>query len=502
MNLLPWTIGVAAIGALLCCLVPNRARLPHWIALCSTVLIILLGAAAVARTNGADMGWRTLVRTPWIPSMGVEFHLAADGISLALVLLTGVASLAAVLFSWNVERKPGAFFALVLALVAGVLGVFLSADLFLLFVCYEIAIVPKYFLIAVWGGADRERAAMKLALYSFVGSAMVLVGIIATHVLSGTGSFDLQTLVDADIAAGSQSWLFPLVFIGFGILAGLWPFHNWAPTGHVAAPTAASMLLAGVVMKLGAYGCLRVALPLYPAGADEWQMPLAWLSIGGILLGGLVALAQRDFKFVIGYSSVSHMGFVMLGLVTLTDIGLAGGVFQMVSHGVIAGLLFGIVGRVVYERAHTRDLDVLKGMGLGRLMPFAATAFVLAGLASMGMPGFSGFIAECSVLVGTWKAFPVLALLAAVGILFAAAYTLRATVLAFFHDAAPAAHGEDGHADHGDVATPVSIPEKLGIFMLLGIALYLGLFPAKVMGWIEASLYSPLMSGIFSMKGH
>src|SRR5207248_2478280 len=209
-----------------------------------------------------------IVNVPWIPSLGINYHLAADGISLMLVLLTGVAAMAGILFSWNIEHRAKEFFAFYLALIVGVYGVFLSFDLFLLFVFYEIAIIPKYFLIAIWGSTRREYAAMKLALYSFVGSAMVLIGLIAAYVVAGAKTMNLADLAHFPFPLHFQMWAFPLVFVGFGILAGLWPFHTWAPTGHVAAPTAASMLLAGVVMKLGAYGCLRVAMTLFPHGLE------------------------------------------------------------------------------------------------------------------------------------------------------------------------------------------------------------------------------------------
>jgi NADH-quinone oxidoreductase subunit M len=223
-------------------------------------------------------------------------------------------------------------------------------------------------------------------------------------VLAGAKTFDLIQLSQFAFPANFQAWAFPLVFVGFAILAGLWPFHTWAPTGHVAAPTAASMLLAGVVMKLGAYGALRVAMTLFPQGLNAWREVIAILAVIGIVYGAMVALVQKDFKFVIGYSSVSHMGFVLLGLMTLTSIGLSGAVLQMFSHGIIAGLLFGVVGRMVYERTHTRDLADLELMNLNRALPFAAFTFVIGGLASMGMPGFSGFIAELQVLIGAWHA--------------------------------------------------------------------------------------------------
>src|SRR5262245_57233787 len=327
---------------------------------------------------------------------------------------------------------------------------------------------------------------MKLALYSFVGSAMVLFGLIAAFVVAGGKTMNLFELAKYAFPHSFQLWAFPLVFVGFAILAGLWPFHTWAPTGHVAAPTAASMLLAGVVMKLGAYSALRVAMTLFPLGLEAWRHEIAVLATIGVLYGGMVALVQRDFKFVIGYSSVSHMGFVLLGLMTLTTIGLSGAVLQMFSHGVIAGLLFGVVGRMVYERTHTRDLGQLEGMALNRVMPFAAFTFVLAGLASMGMPGFSGFVAELQVLIGAWRMYPTLAVLAGAGIIIAVAYTLRAIQKSFFSDepvtASPVHY------------TAISIPERVGAALLLGCSLVIGLYPRLLLDIIVPSWNSPLMS--------
>ncbi|HTJ00614.1 MAG TPA: NADH-quinone oxidoreductase subunit M, partial [Dongiaceae bacterium] len=291
-----------------------------------------------------------------------------------------------------------------------------------------------------------------------------------------------------------QLWAFPLVFVGFAILAGMWPFHTWAPTGHVAAPTAASMLLAGVVMKLGAYGCLRVAMTLFPEGLLAWKYAVAVLAVIGIVYGALVALVQRDFKFVIGYSSVSHMGFVLLGLVTLNTIGLSGAVLQMFSHGIIAGLLFAVVGRMVYERTHTRELSRLEGMNLVKAMPFAAVTFVIAGAASMGLPGFSGFVAELQVLIGAWKAFPTLAVISGVGVVIGVAYTLRAMQKAFFGDvpaeAETAVTAAPIHEAHE--LPPISVPERLGAVLLIGVSLVIGLYPRLLMDVILPSFNSPL----------
>jgi NADH-quinone oxidoreductase subunit M len=341
---------------------------------------------------------------------------------------------------------------------------------------------------------------MKLALYSFVGSAMVLVGLISAYVVSGAKTTGLMELAAYPFPQSVQLWAFPLVFVGFAILAGLWPFHTWAPTGHVAAPTAASMLLAGVVMKLGAYGCLRVAMSLFPHGMDpwgfhvlgfgSWREVIAVLAVIGILYGATVALVQKDFKFVIGYSSVSHMGFVLLGLVTLNTIGLSGAVLQMFSHGVIAGLLFAVVGRMVYDRTHTRELNVLEGMGLARALPFAAVTFVIAGMASMGLPGFSGFVAELQVLIGAWKAYPWLAVISGLGILVGVAYTLRAIQLAFFGEANSAAGHRHAGPEAGAPMEPISVPERIGAMILIGASLLIGLYPRLLLDVIVPSFDS------------
>src|ERR1051326_7669321 len=458
LTMLPWTIYSSFIGATVLLLLqrdnPRAARM--------VALLTGLGglAIALAGTWQAGAGMNTFCDAQWVPALGIRYHLAADGISLTLVVLTGLAAVAGILLSWNIEHRAKEFFAFYLALIGGVYGVFLSFDLFLLFVFYELAIIPKYFLIAIWGSTRKEYGAMKLALYSFVGSAMVLIGMVAAFVVAGGKTMNLFELAKYPFPPHFQMWAFPLVFVGFAILAGMWPFHTWAPTGHVAAPTAASMLLAGVVMKLGAYGCLRVAMTLFPQGMDawgwhvlglgSWRDVLGLLAVVGIVYGAMVALVQNDFKFVIGYSSVSHMGFVLLGLMTLNQIGLSGAVLQMFSHGIIAGLLFAVVGRMVYDRTHTRELGELQGMQLNRLIPFAAVTFTVASVASMGMPGFSGFVAELQVLVGAWNVSPWLAVTAGVGILIGVAYTLRALQKAFFGDAAAAAPARAGSGHPGE----------------------------------------------------
>ena len=537
--MLAWTIYISFLGVAVLLLLPAaNARAARSVALISAVAGFFAALGGVFQSSAGQV--QTVTRIAWIPALGIDYHLAADGISLVLVLLTGLAAIAGILFSWNVEHRAKEFFAFYLALIGGVYGVFLSFDLFLLFVFYELAIIPKYFLIAIWGSTRKEYGAMKLALYSFIGSAMVLVGLIAAYVVAGAKTMSLFELAKFPFPQSFQMWAFPLVFVGFAILAGLWPFHTWAPTGHVAAPTAASMLLAGVVMKLGAYGCLRVALTLFPHGLDPWYVAsyrphfmqsvmshsvienIQWvlhlvgfgswrevfgvLAVIGIVYGAMVALVQKDFKFVIGYSSVSHMGFVLLGLVALNEgneFGLSGAVLQMFSHGVIAGLLFAVVGRMVYDRAHTRELAELHAMNLGKLLPFASITFTIACVASMGLPGFSGFVAELQVLVGAWHTSPTLAVFAGLGVLIGVAYTLRALQLAFFPDRETQASGPepgDGVGGHGQLE-PISIPERVGAVLLIGASLVVGLCPRLLLDLIVPSFRSELFENLRKAGG-
>ena len=497
--MLAWTIYISFLGAAVVLLLPKGS------AAAARILALLAAIAGFAIALTAFLHHRTgelftITRMPWIPSLGIEYHLAADGISLTLILLTGIIAITGVLFSWDIEDRTNQFFAFYLLLIGAVYGVFLSYDLFLLFVFYEIVIIPKYFLIAIWGSTRREYGAMKLAIYSFVGSAMVLVGLIAAYVVAGAKTTSLEGLAHFPYSHHFQMLAFPLVFVGFAILAGLWPFHTWAPTGHVAAPTAASMLLAGVVMKLGAYGCLRVAMTLFPLGLGPWSHHVlglgswrdvfALLAVIGIVYGALVAMVQKDFKFVIGYSSVSHMGFILLGLMTLNQIGLSGAVVQMVSHGLLAGLLFAVVGRMVYARTHTREFSALGPMNLNHAIPFAAVTFVIAGMAAMGLPGFSGFVAELMILLGVWRAYPLLALFVGIGIVIGVVYVWRAMQKAFFADSRtvpiPPEHP----------LPPISLPERLGAIILIGASVLVGVYPQMLLNIIIPALNSPLFAGL------
>ena len=338
---------------------------------------------------------------------------------------------------------------------------------------------------------------MKLTLYSFFGGALVFIGIIAAYV--SAGSLDLNELARFQFTPQLQSWAFPVLFLGFAVLAGIWPLHTWAPTGHVAAPTAGSMLLAGIVMKLGAYGGLRVAMNLFPQGFQMWRNWIAILAVIGIVYAAAVALRQRDLKFVIGYSSVSHMGFVLLGLATANVLGVSGAVLQMFSHGVIGALLFAVAGRMIYRRTHTRDLDQLSLMDLNRALPFAAFVFVIASAASMGIPGFSGFAAEITILIGVWKTFPIAVWITGAGMVLVAAFTLRALKKSFFEGGSAAPSGDvkefaalppsmTSPAERPIHLEPITIPEKLGAGLLMFTTVAIGIYPKFLLDRIQPAV--------------
>ena len=499
-----WTIYLTLLGMGLILLLPRESKtLIRWVALLTGVAALLVALkdyfnynawvnAQISAHGALQDGFVQIVNVPWIPAINTNYHLAVDGISFPLIVLNGFVCVTGILFSWNVETRVKEFFAFFLTLIAGVYGVFMAMDLFLLFVFYELAIIPKYFVIAIWGSTRKEYGAMKLVLYSFMGSALVFIGMLAVYFSAGGQTFDILELAKHPIAPNVQVWVFPLIFVGFGVLAGMWPFHTWAPTGHVAAPTAASMLLAGVVMKLGSYGCFRAAMLLFPQGLEHWKWWIAWLAVVGIVYGAAVALVQKDFKFIIGYSSVSHMGFVLLGLATLNLIGMSGAILQMFSHGIVASLLFAVGGRMVYDRTHTRQLDKLGG--LAKVIPFACVTFVVAGAASMGMPGFSGFVAEYQILVGAFHMHPLLALAAGLSIPLTVAYILNANDKVFMEQDQPADGGGHGH-DHKPGSggphpslPPITLPERVAAIILMALLVIVGVYPSIMLNMIKANV--------------
>ncbi|HRH59546.1 MAG TPA: NADH-quinone oxidoreductase subunit M [Chitinophagaceae bacterium] len=340
----------------------------------------------------------------WFAPLHINYHVGIDGISVAMILLTAFVVLAGILISWRQEQMSKEFFFLLIFLSLGAYGFFISLDLFMLFFFLEVAVIPKFLLIGIWGSGKKEYSAMKLALMLMGGSALVFVGLLGLYFNTDTGggvhTFDLMQISQMHIPVDVQKMFFPFAFVGFGIFGALFPFHTWVPDGHSSAPTAASMFLAGISMKLGGYGCLRVATFLMPDAAHEYSWMIVLLATIAIIYGAFATMMQKDLKYINAYSSVSHCGFVLLGIGMLTQTSITGAVMQMVSHGLMTALFFAAIG-MIYSRTHTRMVAQLGG--LLKMMPFISTVFVIAGLCSLGLPGFSGFVAEMTVFMGSWQ---------------------------------------------------------------------------------------------------
>ncbi len=370
-------------------------------------------------------------RYSWFSGLNIEYYVGVDGISIAMIMLTAVVVLTGILISWNVTKLTKEFFFLIVLLSLGAYGFFISLDLFTMFFFLEVAVIPKFLLIGIWGSGKKEYSAMKLALMLMGGSALVLIGLLCLYFNTDTGggahTFDLLKIAHMHIPIEAQRFIFPLMFVGFGVFTAIFPFHTWAPDGHSSAPTAASMFLAGISMKLGGYGCLRVAAYLMPEAAHQYSWIIILLSTIAIIYGAFATLMQTDLKYINAYSSVSHCGFVLFGIGMLTKTALTGAVMQMVSHGLMTALFFAAIG-MIYERTHTRQITQLGG--LLKTIPFIITVFVLAGLCSLGLPGLSGFVAEMTVFMGAWQNpdafYRIATVLACASIVVTAVYILRA----------------------------------------------------------------------------
>jgi NADH-quinone oxidoreductase subunit M len=399
------------------------------VSLCFTSISFLLSVWLLINYNVQQAGLQFAEHYEWLPIIGINYFMAVNGINIVLVLLTAIIITGGVLASWNVTNRPKEFFILLLTLTTGVFGVFMAYNLFLFFLFYELAVLPMYLLIGIWGTGKKEYSAMKLTLYLMAGSALIIVGILGLFFASGAHSFDFDVLEKIAFGKTFQIVFFPILFLGFGVLAALWPFHTWSPDGHASAPTAVSMLHAGVLMKLGAYGCLIIPITLLPEGAKFWMPAVAVFATVNIVYGSLGAVAQKDLKYIVAYSSVSHMGIVLLGLAAMNTIAFGGAVLQMFSHGIMTALFFGLVG-MIYGRSHTRMIDEQKGLAVK--IPVLAVFFVLTGLTSLGLPGLSGFPAELSVFFGAIKVYPVITVICLTAIVITAFYVLRVVQALFF----------------------------------------------------------------------
>jgi NADH-quinone oxidoreductase subunit M len=442
---------------------------------------LLLNAYTAERAAGNTEPMLFQNSISWFPSLGISFTTGVDGISLCMIFLSALVVLAGVLVSWNTEHQPKLYFFLLMLLSAGAYGFFISLDLFMLFFFLELAVIPKFLLIGVWGSGRKEASALKLALMLMGGSALVFLGMLGLYFAStdgfGAHSFDLYTLSTQPMALNSQLLFFPLLFVGFGIFGALFPFHTWVPDGHSSAPTAASMFLAGISMKLGGYGCLRVATYLMPEAAAYYAPWIIALSAIAVLYGAFATLMQTDLKYINAYSSVSHCGFVLLGIGMMNQTAITGAILQMVSHGLMTALFFAAIG-MLYQRSHTRMVDQLGG--LLRLMPFISTIFIVSGLCSLGLPGLSGFVSEMTVFMGAWESNSPLARVATIAscasIVVTAVYILRASGKAIFGPVADAHHGDEGDARWN---------EKFAAVVLLAGILLIGLSPFLITQLIQ-----------------
>lgn len=416
---------LAALAVLFLLPASNTALIRN-IAITGVAFSSLLSVWVFAAYDHVTAGFQFIDKVTWVAPFGISYNLGIDGINSVLVLLLGICSLAGVLISKSVTHRVKEYYILLLLMVIGTYGAFLSLDIFFFYFFHEIAAIPAYLLIAIWGTNRKEYAAMKLTLYLTAGASVALIGLIALYLAVGLNTFDLvqiqQHLMSNPLPADVQHWIFPLIVLGFGVTLTLWPFYTWAPVGYAEAPTAVSMLHAGVLKKLGAYAILRFAVQLMPDAAQTWMPVIATLAVLNIVFCGLVALTQRDLKYILAYSSCSHMGYILLGLACVNIIGINGVVFLMFAHGIMAALAFALTG-AISDQTKTRNIDEMGG--LLKVMPFIAVCLVMTAMASAGVPGFANFVGEIMVLLGAWDQYQTQTVFAILGIVITAIYMLK-----------------------------------------------------------------------------
>ena len=445
-------------------------------ALLALKIFLLFGSSPA----GLD-GFRFEQQASWVPNLGIGYHVGVDGINVGLVLMSALVALAAACVSWEIRTREKEFYILLLMLAGGVLGAFASLDLFLFYFFHELALVPTFIMIGVWGrGPQRNYATFQITLYLSAGALLALAGLLALYVQSGANTFDLPALLrytqQHPLSMSAQNFIFPLLLFGFGVLVSLWPFHTWAPLGYGSAPSATAMLHAGALKKFGLYGLIRIALPLLPDAARSWMPLVSWLCLGNLLYCGWVAMRQRNFNWLAGYSSVAHMGFVFLGIATLNLVGVTGAVLVMIAHGFLAAAVFALNG-FIYQQTGTLELDELGG--LLRRLPFIGGALIMAAFAGCGLPGFANFVGEITVLFGAWKTYRLVTVLACwSALIVGAVYMLRA-IRTLLHGPLPAqwenlqdAHGAWRRAPFG---------------LLLAALLAFGVFPRLLTDKIQPS---------------
>ena len=486
MNHLPilsLTLFIPIIGAIVIMALPkNQEKAIKYISALCTFISLALSLLVFITYDQTAGGMQFIESIPWIKDLGVSYALGVDGISMPLLLLTNLIGFSAVYASWNIRERIKEFFALLLILITGVMGTFVATDLFIFFMFYEVVVIPIYLLVIMWGSTKRvtkEYAGMKLTIYLLIGSAFLLVGLIALFVTAqgilGFPTMDITSLAGVDFPVGFQIFVYVLMALGFGTLLSMFPFHAWSPDGYAGAPTAVSMIHAGVLKKIGGYGLIRIGLLILPAGAKFIAPIIAVLAIGNVVYAAFICLSQKDLKYIVGYSSVSHMGYVLIGIAALNVISINGAIMMMFAHGVMAALFFAMIGNL-YEKSHTRNVDDFGG--LAHQMPRLAVGFMLAGLASLGLPGTVNFIGEFTIFVGAFSIFRVISIIAITGIILTAVYILRTM--------ADLLYGP--RKEQWDHLQDLKGPEMVPLIVLGTAILVGGIFPSLVM--------DPISSGV------
>ncbi|MEG6616794.1 NADH-quinone oxidoreductase subunit M [Peptococcaceae bacterium 1198_IL3148] len=477
------------LAALIIIFLPKEeSKLHKSVAAIGTFISLAISLYVYFAYDMAQGGVQFVHRIDWIKDLGVTFYMGVDGLSLPMLLLTNLIGFTAIFASWNINDRTKEFFVLLLVLIAGVMGTFITQDLFIFLLFYEVVVIPIYIMVIIWGSSKRvtkEYAGMKLTIYLLIGSAFLLTAVIATFTkaleLTGTPDMSFEALAQVAFPEQFQIWMFLLMLIGFGSLLSMFPFHSWSPDGYAGAPTAVSMIHAGVLKKIGGYGLIRFAIYVMPAGAAYWSPLIAVLGVAGVAYAAMGALAQKDLKYVVGYSSVSHMGYVLLGVAALSVTGVNGAVANMFAHGVMAALFFAMIG-FIYEKTHTRHIPDLGG--LARQVPKLAAGFMLAAMASLGLPGLVSFIPEFTIFIGSFERFGLLAVVAIAGIIITALYVLRAGANTLFGPP----REEYNHLK--DLKGPEMVP-----LLVLGAVLVIG-------GFMPSLLFDVVNSGVTPILAH
>jgi NADH-quinone oxidoreductase subunit M len=496
MGLLSALFLAPIIGALIIVFVPkDEHKLIKSVAAMATFAALAICLYVYFAYDQAVGGLQFTEFVSWLPSFGINYSMGVDGISLPMALLTALIGFAAIYASWNVDKRPKEFFVLLLILIAGVMGTFIAQDLFIFFLFYEVVVIPIYIMVLIWGSTKRvskEYAGMKLTIYLLVGSAFLLAGLIAlvvkSQAITGSWSFEISQLAQVHFDDKFQVFAFALMALGFTSLLSMWPFHSWSPDGYAGAPTAVSMIHAGVLKKIGGYGLIRIGLFILPVGAKFWAPWIIGLALMNVVYAALIALAQKDLKYVVGYSSVSHMGYVLIGVASLNIIGVNGAIANMFAHGVMSALFFSMIG-YVYDKTHVRSIPDLGG--LTHQIPRIATGFMLAGMASLGLPGLVSFVPEFTIFIGVVKAaqgnpmIMLAAVLAISGVIIPALYTLRLLANTLFGP----------RREEYDWLPDANVPEMVPLIVLGFVLVVGGMFPSLLMDMINNGV-QPLMSHI------